>query len=199
MCRSANEYQRINPTSQVSLFSSCQEQCDGLVSIEWNIYQGRSLRFLANQTSTSVQWQLLNQTDLYDQIWFFGNLIHRSLLRRWTIRLVIDFVGRSQRNFTAASELFVSNGGVKYWRFEVIYRFSSMASGRSVMSFTVNDPPENGTCSISPSNGTTSTEFTLECVNWVDTDGIQDYSLYGNGSLLLIYVVKDLSVGRMGR
>ena len=81
MCRSADEYQRINPTSQVSLFSSCQEQCSGLMGVEWNMYQGHPLHLLANQTSASVQWQLLNQTDAFDQIWFFGNVIHLSLLQ----------------------------------------------------------------------------------------------------------------------
>ena len=74
MCRSDAEYQRINPTSQVSLFSSCQEQCDGMLRVRWNVYQGH-LVHLTNQSSNTVQWQVFNQTDVYEQIWFFGNLI----------------------------------------------------------------------------------------------------------------------------
>ncbi len=43
----------------------------------------------------------------------------------------------------------------------------------------VNQPPVNGSCSINPLNGTTSSLFTISCPGWVDADGINDYSLYG--------------------
>ena len=42
----------------------------------------------------------------------------------------------------------------------------------------MNQPPSNGSCSINPNNGTTSTMFTISCPNWYDDDGIQDYSVY---------------------
>jgi hypothetical protein len=42
----------------------------------------------------------------------------------------------------------------------------------------INSPPANGSCSITPSNGTTSTLFNIICSNWFDKDGIKDYSLY---------------------
>ena len=43
----------------------------------------------------------------------------------------------------------------------------------------INQPPRNGSCSIAPSNGTTSTLFTVLCPDWFDEDGIKDYSVYG--------------------
>ncbi|CAF4346396.1 unnamed protein product, partial [Adineta steineri] len=48
----------------------------------------------------------------------------------------------------------------------------------SALNFVINQPPQNGSCSIDPLNGTTSTLFTISCPNWLDEDGIQDYSLY---------------------
>ena len=175
MCRPDAEHQRINPTSQVSLFSSCQEQCDGVLSVHWNVYQS---------SNTTVHWQVFNQTDIYEQIWFFGNLIDLFCFG-WTQNQACPFLsaGRHQNNFTVSSELFVSNSMTKYWRFEVIYTFASMRISSSVMSFVINDPPSNGSCSISPLNGTTTTTFTVECGQWTDADGIRDYSLYGSRPL----------------
>jgi hypothetical protein len=47
------------------------------------------------------------------------------------------------------------------------------------LNFIINQPPENGSCSINPLNGTTSTLFTISCPNWQDQDGIKDYSFDG--------------------
>ena len=46
------------------------------------------------------------------------------------------------------------------------------------MNFIINQPPTNGSCSIDPLNGTITTLFTVTCLNWFDTDGIKDYTLY---------------------
>jgi hypothetical protein len=81
-------------------------------------------------------------------------------------------------NFTATTKLFIENNQTTYWRFEVIYSFISEKSS-SALNFLINQPPQNGSCSISPLNGTTSTLFTIVCSNWFDEDGIQDYSFYG--------------------
>ena len=48
----------------------------------------------------------------------------------------------------------------------------------SSLNFVINQPPRNGSCSISPENGTTLTVFTVSCPSWFDEDGIQDYSLF---------------------
>ena len=63
------------------------------------------------------------------------------------------------------------------WRFEVVYTFVSEKSSSS-LNFIVNQPPMNGSCSISPLNGTTSSTFDISCSNWFDEDGIKDYTLY---------------------
>jgi hypothetical protein len=81
-------------------------------------------------------------------------------------------------NFTATNNLFLNNSQILYWRFEVVYLFVSTQSS-SALNFVINPPPQNGSCSIIPLNGTTSTLFTINCSNWFDENGIQDYSFYG--------------------
>jgi REJ domain-containing protein len=86
-------------------------------------------------------------------------------------------LGSNTTNFTSLNNLFLSNPFISYWRFEVVYSFSSETSS-SALNFIINQPPQNGSCSISPQNGTTSTLFTISCSNWEDQDGIQEYSFY---------------------
>ncbi len=68
MCIPDVEYQYINPTTQVALFSMCAANCTTVQTITWNIYQG-----LMNSTSNIVQWTSFNQMNSYQDIWFFGN------------------------------------------------------------------------------------------------------------------------------
>ncbi|CAF0946998.1 unnamed protein product [Adineta steineri] len=152
MCVPNLEFQLLNPTTQVALFTICIGTCTNLQSIKWNIYQGSD-----NSTSSNyTQWVLFNNTILYENIWFFGT---------------------NTSNFTAIDQLFLNNLQISLWRFEVVYTFLSAIS-TSALNFIINQPPVNGSCSINPLNGTITTLFTIECPNWYDVDGIQDYSLY---------------------
>jgi hypothetical protein len=67
MCVSNQEFQLVNPTTQVALFSLCLEICTSIQNIIWNIYQGYK-----NGSSSVVQWIQFNQTMNYQNIWFFG-------------------------------------------------------------------------------------------------------------------------------
>jgi hypothetical protein len=72
MCVPNSEFQLINPTTQVALYSICIDNCSTVQSITWNIYQGRM-----NLSSNFTQWNLFNQTNF----WFFGKddwFIHRK-------------------------------------------------------------------------------------------------------------------------
>ncbi|CAF1004007.1 unnamed protein product [Adineta steineri] len=152
MCVPNLEFQLLNPTTQVALFTICIGTCTNLQSIKWNIYQGSD-----NSTSSnSTQWTLFNNTILYENIWFFGT---------------------NTSNFTATDLLFLNNLQISLWRFEVVYTFLSAIS-TSALNFIINQPPVNGSCSINPLGGTITTLFTIECPDWYDVDGIQDYSLY---------------------
>ena len=56
----------------------------------------------------------------------------------------------------------------------------------SALNFVINQPPSNGSCSISPLNGSTSTVFTVSCANWIDDDGIRDYILLGLAERVMV-------------
>jgi hypothetical protein len=153
MCVSHLEYHRINPSTQVALFSRCLGRCSSLMNITWLIYQG------VNRTSTNIQWIPFNQT-------------HVSLIS-----------GQSTMNFTSPSQLFEIFPSTIYWRFEVIYSFLSEASSRSALNVQLNESPRNGSCSITPRQGTSNTLFNISCSSWFDEDGIKDYSIYGNNNI----------------
>ena len=89
----------------------------------------------------------------------------------------IVLLGSNTTNFTSTNDLFISYPLIEYWRFEVTYSFAAESSS-SALNFQINQSPENGSCSINPYNGTTSTLFTISCSDWADQDGIKDYSIY---------------------
>ncbi|CAF1253004.1 unnamed protein product [Adineta steineri] len=151
LCVPNLEYQFVNPTTQVALFAICVGNCINLQNIKWNIYQGSD-----NSSSNYTQWTLFNNTVLYENIWFFG---------------------KNTSNFTATNQLFLNNPQINLWRFEVVYTFLNETS-TSALNFIINQPPDNGSCSVNPMNGTTTTLFTILCPGWFDEDGIKDYSLY---------------------
>ena len=88
------------------------------------------------------------------------------------------FVGSNTSNFTASYRLFVDNPSIRLWRFEVVYQFANESS-TSALNFVMNQSPSNGSCTMNPKNGTTTSSFTVSCPNWYDEDGVKDYSLYG--------------------
>ena len=87
-------------------------------------------------------------------------------------------LGTNASNFTSTKALFLAYPPTELWRFEVVYSFPT-AKSSSVLNFLINQPPSNGSCSIGPSNGITTTPFNVSCLNWLDQDDIKDYSLYG--------------------
>ncbi|CAF1035223.1 unnamed protein product [Adineta ricciae] len=151
LCVPNQEYQFVNPTTQVALFSLCVGTCMPINNITWNVYHG-----IINASTNAMQWTLFGQAQQYQNIWFFGS---------------------NTSNFTATNNLFLAYTSIQFWRFEVAYSFPQQI-GLSAMNFKVNTPPQNGSCTISPINGTTSTLFTITCSQWIDDDGIQDYSFY---------------------
>ena len=96
--------------------------------------------------------------------------------------LSFSFKGRTTQNLTVLSTLFSNNPSVTYWKFESIYTVTNtdgIASGTGAVRFVMNTPPQNGTCAVDRTNGTTLTRFRITCSNWTDSDGIEGYTLYG--------------------
>ena len=67
LCVPNLEFQLVNPTTQVALFSVCNGNCTALQNITWNIYHGA-----INASSNFTQWTLFKQTTSRQNIWFFG-------------------------------------------------------------------------------------------------------------------------------
>ena len=159
LCSPNLEYQFVNPTTQIALFSFPTGNSSLVKNINWNVYSGKS---------NSSLWILFNQTQNY-------------------------FFGKSSSNFTVTNQLFIQNPTVQFWKFEVVYSFLNEISV-SALNFIINQPPTNGSCSISPSNGTTLTLFQISCPNWFDDDGIKDYSLYSDQSIIAFSSVSVFQV-----
>jgi hypothetical protein len=70
MCVLNLEFQLVNPTTQVALFSICVGNCTTIQNITWNVYYGA-----ANSSSNFTEWTLFNQTISYINIWFFGRYL----------------------------------------------------------------------------------------------------------------------------
>ena len=151
MCSPNLEYQIVNPTTQVALFALCVGNCTAIRNITWTIHFGSM-----NDSSNDTEWTLFTQMSTYRNIWFFGS---------------------NTSNFTATNQLFPSYPQIKFWRFQVTYSFPSETSS-SALNFIINQPPVNGSCMVTPSNGTTNTLFAIICADWIDDDGLKDYSLY---------------------
>ncbi|CAF1016276.1 unnamed protein product [Rotaria sordida] len=152
MCSPNLQYQYINPSTQIALFSVCTGNCRPISNIHWNIYEGSNDSLVA----AIVEWTQFN---------------HMNSSRD------LHFLGVNTTNFTAINTLFTKNPNISYWRFEVVYSFYNETSS-SALDFMINQPPENGSCSIDPQNGTTTTLFTVNCTDWFDKDNISDYSFY---------------------
>ena len=165
----------MNPTTQVALFALCSGRCVNIQNITWNLYQG-----VMNTLTNVSHWIRYNQMITYKNIWFFGKESFLIDLKN-TIK---SFLGGDTTNFTSSNQLFLSHQSTTLWRFEVVYTFPTGRSS-SALNFDINQPPFNGTCSIDPRNGTTSTLFNISCINWFDDDGIKDYSFYSKSIVLI--------------
>ena len=68
MCSPNLEYQFVNPTTQVALFSFCTGNCTSLMKIQWNIYQG-----IFDKNLNIIKWFPLNLTQSFHyQNYLFG-------------------------------------------------------------------------------------------------------------------------------
>lgn len=70
MCSPNAEYQRINPTTQALVTSSCDQACENATNIviQWNVYRG----FQPGYPNSDIQWILYPNMDAADNILFFG-------------------------------------------------------------------------------------------------------------------------------
>jgi hypothetical protein len=70
LCIPNVEFQRVNPTTQVALFSVCENNCMPNANIKWHIYYG-----IMYSAINYTDWSLFNQTMFHENNWFFGKEI----------------------------------------------------------------------------------------------------------------------------
>ena len=93
------------------------------------------------------------------------------------------------------NKLFLANSSISYWRFEVVYSVLTEISFSGI-EFHHQSTATKRFCSITPSNGTTSTLFTISCSSWQDPQGILDYSFYSMFHFLCLTLI--LAIGIIG-
>jgi len=163
LCSPNVEFQKVNPTTQIALFSYCVNECPEEKKLIWNIYFGR-----INSTQNFTKWILFEQMTNFENIWFFG---------------------RNTTDFTSTNDLFVRFRNETHWKFEVIYQFERMNSS-SALNFEINPPPSNGSCEINPQNGTTNTLFNITCSHWKIEENIKEYSLFTRNKQIIAFSPK---------
>jgi hypothetical protein len=70
-CITNNEYQLINPTTQIALTSFCIDNCQSNINIEWNIYYG-----IVNSTYEIIEWNIFKNKTQYINTGIFGKIIY---------------------------------------------------------------------------------------------------------------------------
>jgi len=89
--------------------------------------------------------------------------------------------GQSFSDLTLKEELFGNYSSYKYWKIELmITKTGRNVTGVSSVVFYVNFPPHLGQCFVEPNAGTTLTQFSINCVDWIDSDGsLVNFAFYG--------------------
>lgn len=86
--------------------------------------------------------------------------------------------GLQTNTLTLTKDFFLEYSTITQWRLEVIYSSETNTSNK-ILDIQLNDSPRAGNCSIDPLNGTILTLFTINCSNWLDSDGIKGYTIFG--------------------
>lgn len=78
MCSPNQEFQFVNPSSQVALYSVSTEVCVAPCKITWNTYRGS-----AHINTGQIEWTSFNDTDLVSGVDIFGKIKHNGSLSRY--------------------------------------------------------------------------------------------------------------------
>ena len=112
LCSPNLEFQLVNPTTQVALFSRCAGDCPTIQNITWNIYEG-----MMNSSSNFTQWTLFDQMNDYENIWFYGEYhvfpleIKHLLFSQVTIQVIlhqqINYFLKNQKQIFGNLKLYI--------------------------------------------------------------------------------------------
>ena len=111
--------------------------------------------------------------------------VQGSLQETWLLYSNISYYATQvDLELTLRASLFKENKKQSIWKIELeVLVESSLKStlfGSSAIIVYVNQPPDHGSCTCYPRNGTSNTLYTLSCDGWLDSDGsVAKYSFYG--------------------
>ena len=107
MCSPNLEYQFLNPTTQVALYSVCIDNCASLIRIHWNIYQGSLLDTLTD----IVTWTPFIATGFSYNDSFFGEYVLYHYFRCLIDPLQVPIQVVSLRQLICLPQILTSNIG----------------------------------------------------------------------------------------
>ena len=146
------DYMKINGNDQFDLKGFCLARCNNnQLSHSYNIY------FL---DSLQNQW-----------IPFTNNTYYHMTSEQ-----------QPKSDLIVTDTLFSDYSEYEIWKFELVTVLLANQELKATSSLIVyvNQPPKPGMCDITPTNGTTSTYFTIYCADWSDSDGgLVNYTFYG--------------------
>jgi len=94
------------------------------------------------------------------------------------IKLLMSFAGCQSQAIAILAKLFDDMKYVLNYRLGVVVQSSGGAVCVAYIELLVNTPPTGGTCSVTPTSGTSAqTMFFCNCSGWTDPNGIQQYQL----------------------
>jgi hypothetical protein len=164
-CKAYNlYYYKITETDQIDIYSNCLSGCNSsTINYSYSVYINQNS---LNYSYSSAIWYQLNSTE-------------------------INISGWSTQNLTLSALLFQKYPNSTYFKINLnIQNINLSSNGTSEIILIKNQIPINGSCSVSPNNGSAlQTNFTITCLNWFDPDGsISNYQFYAtfNGSTIPI-------------
>lgn len=93
--------------------------------------------------------------------------------------------------------MFGLDQSVKTYLVELCAKREDGQEAKAYMKLFLNDPPRNGTCTITPSVGVvTESNFQVTCSGWIDEDGIESYRIYGDSFLLIYGNINEFNILR---
>jgi hypothetical protein len=163
-CFTTADYERVNPTTNLSLVSQCTDGCINVQSIYYKYIIYKEWDFALDK------W--IHITNLSDTLASGTHATEMTIFKRF-FEVVKD------------ADIFKIE-------FEAtVYKTSSNsnATGSSILILKKNKSPYGGNCSISSYNGITiTTVFTVTCQGWLDDDGrVALYSFSSNVSFLYFF------------
>jgi len=114
LCSPNVEFQKVNPTTQIALFSFCVNECPEEKKLIWNIYFGR-----INSTQNFTKWILFDQMTNFENICSFSKWNSLEIRSYLSIRRNQQFIIWSSITNRKLSWSFRWNSWLFRWNYSI--------------------------------------------------------------------------------